>query len=286
MPPTLGKLAREPVVHFLLVGALIFAAERVMSSPLAPTPGAAEPGRERPVDRRIVVDEAARKTVTEDWVTAHDRPPTDEELRAGIEKWVDDEVLFREGMQRGLDVGDARVRERVRSKMAGILAGQVAAPEPTRQDLEAWFLAHQADYAKPELVDFVHVFVAGDGPESRARAAALLEQLRGGANPNGLGDTFSGGRRYRRRKLPDLQESFGEDFAAALANQRQGDWELLHSRFGMHVVRVEQRTAAGAPALDEVEAAVRQDWQEKRRAERIVEAMGALRRRYQVVTEP
>jgi hypothetical protein len=258
----------------------------VVSPRVATGPAAPEPGAERAVDRRIVVDEAARKTVTEDWVTAHDRTPTEEEMRAGIDKWIDDEILFREGMQRGLDLGDARVRERVRSKMAGVLAGQVAAPEPTRQDLEAWFQAHQAEYARPELVDFVHVFVTGDGPESRARAAARLEQLRGGANPNGLGDTFSGGRRYRRRKLPDLAQSFGEDFAAALANQPQGTWEVLHSRFGMHVLRVEQRTAAGAPALEAVEAAVRQDWQEKQRAQGIAAAMGALRQRYQVVTDP
>jgi hypothetical protein len=286
MPPALGKLAREPLLHFLVAGALLFALERAVG-PRRPgtAPAAAGAGDVRDAERRIVVDQRIRDLLSEEWAGGHGRPPTADELGALVDKWVEDEMLFREGLLRGLDRDDPRVRDRVKTKMALVFETQVSAPEPTKADLEAYFASHADRYARPELFDFVHVFVAGDGPEASARAADILARLRAGAAPDGLGDTFSGGRRYRRRKLPDLAEAFGADFAAALARQEPGSWELLRSKHGLHLLRVEERTAARAPALSEVERDVRRDWQTEQRGNALGAALAELRRQWVVVRE-
>ncbi|MEJ7733942.1 MAG: peptidylprolyl isomerase [Polyangiaceae bacterium] len=287
MPPVLGKLAREPLLHFLVVGALLFALERAVG-PRRPAPAkavagaAGEPGQ---AERRIVVDQRIREALSEEWAAGHGRPPTADELGALVDRWLEDEMLFREGLLRGLDRDDPRVRERVKTKMALIFETQVSAPEPTRADLEAYFASHADRYARPELFAFVQVFVAGDGAEASARAGEILGRLRAGAAPDGLGDTFSGGRRYRRRKLPDLAEAFGDDFAAGLGKMEPGTWELLRSRHGLHLLRVEERTAARAPALSEVERDVRRDWQTEQRGNALGLALAELRKQWVVVRE-
>ena len=286
MALALGKIAREPLLQFLLAGALLFALERAVG-PRRAAPGALAGGvaSANSIDRRIVVDQRIRDELAEEWTGGHGRPPTADELGALVDRWLDDEMLYREGLVRGLDQDDPRVRERVRSKMALVFETQVSAPEPTPADLEAYFASHTDRYLKPELVDFVHVFVAGDGPEASARAAEILERLRAGARPDGLGDTFSGGRRYRRRKIPDLAESFGEAFAAGVAKLQVGTWEQLRSKQGLHLVRVDERTPPRTPALGEVARDVRSDWQTERRGNALGEALVELRKQWEVVRE-
>lgn len=287
MPPALGKLLREPLLLFLIAGGLLFALERAVRprepSPVALIAGA--PANAAAVDRRIVVDQRIRDMLAEEWSGGHGRPPTPDELGALVDKWLDDEMLYREALVRGLDQDDVRVRERLRTKMALVFETQVSAPEPSAAELQAYFDQQPERYAKPELVDFVQVFVAGEGPDADVRAKEILARLRAGARADGLGDTFSGGRRYRRRKIPDLAEAFGAEFADALAKQQTGAWELLRSRHGQHLVQIEERSPARAVTLAEVQRDVRRDWQTERRGNALGAALAELRKQWVVVRE-
>ena len=284
MPGGVRKLLREPLVHFLIVGALIFAVHRLVAPVQRPDPRAARSADS--LDRRLVVDASVRTAIAEQWTQSHGREPTPVELEEQVARWIDDELLYREGVARGLDRDDPRVRERVAYKMAHVVRAQAVVPEPSQQELLAWFEQHRDKWATEELYDFVHVFVAGDDEAARARITDLAAKLQGGADPSGMGDTFSGGRRYRRRKLDDLAKAFGDEFVSGMERQPEGSWVVRRSRHGMHAVRVEARTPARAPDFAAVEADVRKDWEAARRGEVFEEAMRALRARWQVVRQP
>jgi hypothetical protein len=263
------RVLREPLVHFVALGVVLFAVDAASS-------------REEPAPDRIVVSDLVRADLAQQWESAHGERPREEKLDELVERWIDEEVLYREGLARGLGQDDPAVRSRVVSQMGFVLSEAAAVPEPTDAALRAWAEAHREELAQGTRVDFTHVFVEGSDDAARARADEMLALVRGGASPAGLGDRFSGGRRYRQREIDDLAQTFGEDFAGGVETQAIGAWEILPSRYGLHVVRVDARTERREPSFGEVRARARDAWIEERRTAIVEERIDALREAYRI----
>lgn len=279
----LPRIARDPLVHFVLLGAMLFAVDRfVASRSNEPSRHGSPSERTSAAEKRITLSAETRRLLVEEQTRSLGRPPTDAEMKAVIERWIDEEVLYREGLARGLEKDDPPIHHLVAQKMSFLLEQALILPSPTDRDLQTWFDAHADRWAKPALVDFTQVFVQGDDTKADERAHALLGQLEKGADPGGMGDTFSGGRRYRRRNIADLAESFGADFTQGLAEQKEGTWALRRSRFGFHAVRIDKRTPAEKPALSDVRAEVEEDFKRAKRNEKLAEAIAALRKAWTV----
>lgn len=276
---------REPLVHFALLGGLLFAFDAMRSEDDAAARAEVCAGAGVPPGP-IVVDDALRATLVRQWEQTHATPPDPAQLERLVERWIDEEVLYREGLAAALAEGDAVVRERIASQMAYVLGARIVVPEPTEDELRAWFEDHASTWAEPDRVDFTQVYVAGDDAAAQARAGELLGLLQGGADPDGLGDTFAGGRRFRGRRLVELAERFGPAFVEGIDAQPEDTWMVRPSALGLHLVRIDRRTASRQPALDAVRDAVRHDWQEARHGAALQEATQALRRRWEVVVSP
>jgi hypothetical protein len=277
----LRALVREPLVHFAILGASLFALDAATSQ--SDEASAAEASGAFAVPSGpIVVDATLRAALVEQWAKTHPAPPDAAQLEQLEQRWIDEEVLYREGLARSLADGDAVVRERIASQMAYVLQSRIVTPEPTEDELRAAMDASASTQAQADRVDFTQVFVAGTDDAAQARANELLHQLQGGADPDGLGDTYAGGRRFRARRIADLAQRLGDAFVEGLDVQREGTWALRRSDEGFHLVRIDRRTAAQAPDLD----TVRHDWQQARRDEAMTQAKQELRSRWEIVVAP
>lgn len=285
MHAALRALVREPLVHFALLGALLFALDAMISGDDADAPAGACTGLGVP-EGPIVVDAAVRATLIEQWEQSHPAPPDAAQLERLVERWIDEEVLYREGLARALAEGDAVVHERIASQMSYVLGSRLVAPEPTEDELRAAFEADAGKWAQPDRIDFTQVYVDGRDEPALARARELLGLLQGGADPDGLGDTFAGGRRFRGRRIAELAERFGAEFVDGIDAQPEGTWALRRSGAGLHLVRVDRRTTARAAELDAVRDTVRHDWQEAWRAAALQQATQELRGRWEIVVSP
>src|SRR5688572_8267161 len=98
----LRKLAAEPLVHFVLLGAALFA----LNAWLTPIEG-----------KQIVVGEARIRAIAENHRRTWQRAPTREELDALVDEFVREEVFYREALARGMDREDNTIRRRLRQKM-------------------------------------------------------------------------------------------------------------------------------------------------------------------------
>jgi len=280
MRSRLRAAVREPLVHFVVIGLLLFAADRWRHG--------APPQRARPVApaarSAIVVDAELRRWLADGIARARGgTAPAAAELDDAVAHWIDEEVLYREGLERGLDRDDPAVRKRIADKMAFILEKEITVPPPSEAELRAWFDRERERFARPERVDFTHVFVAGSDAGAEARARQLLARLEAGEDPELLGDRFSGGQRYRGRKPADLAESFGAGFARDLDRQPIGRWQLRRSRHGLHLVRVDKVEAGEGADFDAARLDVAKEWSDARRAEELAARVRALRARWQVV---
>ncbi len=266
-----ARLAREPLVHFLLIGLLFFL--------LFAAVGGGGGGRSIKVDGAIVADLAARFQLT--W----QRPPTPEELRVLVESHVQDEIFYREGLELGLERDDPMIKRRVRQRVVALAEESGAASEVTDAELNTWLSAHPERYAEPALVTFQQVMVdpMKRGPSTGAALKAIQSELAAKRDPATLGDGQMLPPRVDLLPMDLVARDFGEGFAKALAAMKVGSWEgPVRSGYGIHLVRLERRLPGRKPALDEVRLAVARDWEADRRAKAADAYYQRLRKDYDV----
>lgn len=272
MPSLASRLRREPLLLFALIGALLFGADRLRHPP--PT----QPGA-------IVLTRDFVDGVRRDLTHRGGRPPSQDELRAALERFADEEVLYREAASLGLDRGDPIVRRRMIQKMEVLLGGE--AIEPTSAELSAWRDAHRDRYASPSTVDITQVYLAATRGDSLAQdCAAARARLEAGALPSTVGDPFVDGTTLRARSRERLATQLGDAFARAVFAAPTGEWVgPLASPYGCHHARVESR----APPRDEALAALRErlraDLLDDRRASSRRQALQLLRARHVIRVE-
>lgn len=232
---------REPLVHFLLLGALLFGWYQWRSG------GAGA--------NRIVITTGQVASLTAAFERTWMRPPTDTELKALVDEFVREELAVREATAQGLEQGDIVIRRRLRQKFEFLLEDDVAATAPIDAELQAWLDAHPEQFQREVVVGLRQVFVNTDRRGDRARpdAAAILARLRAGADPFTLGDATLLPAEVAPSRLLDVGRQFGDDFATAVALLEPGQWAgPVESGYGLHLVYVTERTAASAPTLEEV----------------------------------
>jgi peptidyl-prolyl cis-trans isomerase C len=262
------SIAREPMVHFLALGAALFA----LHAAVAP----------RPADH-LEITAAFVDALRAEQRERSGRLPTDAETRGLVERHVGEELLYREALALGLDRGDVIVRRRLVQKME--LLARASVREPTDAELAAHLAAHPDRFRAAEAVSFRHVFVSRDrhGAAAAAKADELLAALRGGADPATLGDPFVAGSSFARRTRADLESTFGAPFAeAALAAPLAGWSGPIASTYGLHLVHASARDGTAPPDLAAARARVREDLLTERREGAVRAEIDRLRARYAV----
>lgn len=275
----LYRFLREPLVHFVLLGAALFAAYVWLN----PGDGSAAGD--------IVVTEGRIRNLTETFSRTWQRPPTAEELDGLVEDYIREEVLYREGVALGLDRDDTIIRRRLRQKLEFISEDEANAIEPTDVELAEYLAKNADDYRVESQLTFTQVFLdpSKRGDQFDADAAALLDLLRtrgDKADPAALGDSLMLEPRYELAAESDIARLFGSEFETALRDQAVGEWVgPLKSGYGAHLVRIEARTPGRMAELSEVRNEVTRDWAARRRLDLLDAQYQALRSRYQVRIE-
>lgn len=238
---------REPLVHFLVAGAVLF----VALSGRTPDVG----------ERRIVVDEAVVTGLVNHHIRAFRRPPTAQELDDLITDHVRSEVYYREALRLGLDQDDEVVKKRLRNKMLAIAGAEAEAARPSDAQLQALLDADPARYAAPPRINLEQLYLGDDTPDVRAAAAAALKGLAPGARPTVATAALPLASRFVAASQSDLAAQLGDDFAAALATLPVGSWSgPVVSGFGLHLVRITERLPAPPPRLADVRQRLENDW--------------------------
>ena len=311
-------LARAPALHFLVIGALLFA----ISSRSA---------ERAPLRAPIVISAERVQEIRDEHARSLGAPPSPAEMESLLAREADDEMLYREALLLGLDRGDKAVEWRVIEKMeflygeeAGTYAdalqrglalglqrddvvvrnglvtkmkllakGTSRSEEPTgdalERELEAYYGRHKDDYSQPESFTLTHVFLRGD--EKRAvEAKSLRAKLEAEASPPGAsfryGDPFVTGSLVRATPRAGLVKMFGEAFASAVAALEPNRWsEPIRSPYGLHLVWLSEKRGAGVAPLEDVRTQVVQSYRAERQREYAERMMDEIRAAYDVRIE-
>ena len=257
-------LAREPLLHFLLLGALIFGADRLIAA-------------QRGDPQTIVVSADVRKESAEIFKSGMKRDPSPADLKVLVDRWVDNEVLYREGLALGLDRGDSSLRERVIFTALSLTQSGLNLPKIERDGLRQWFEARHARYDAPARVDFMEAVV------NIERSAESLKPFVEALNGRGKSEVESSLRVFKDRPRGNLVQGYGEAFTAALEQATPGEWQALASADGLRVVRLVQLTAGEPARFEAIEEAVYRDWKDDTMAELTTRAVREMGKKFKVL---
>ena len=257
---------REPLLHFLVVGAALFGVDHLFNK-----------GQDE--DRTIVVDAAVDAEAIKVFQEARNRVPNADELYALRRVWLDNEVLYREGLALRMDRGDKAIKDRVIFKALSMVNAGLQRPVVDDAKLRSWFEANRAKYDEPARFDFQEAVIAGDSTELAASAfATALES--GQAS-----DAQAGLRVFQGRPHANILQSYGAEFATELAVAPVGIWRAMRHGDGWRVMRLQAITAAKAASFEPLRGIVLQDWTDSVMAEQRSASVREMAKKYTIKHE-
>ncbi|SHG11743.1 PPIC-type PPIASE domain-containing protein [Microbulbifer donghaiensis] len=273
------RLLREPLVHFLVLGAALFAGYDYLYS------GDRD---ESPHQIALTLDELRQLGLL--FNAQWRRQPTPEEFSQLVEFKIRQEVLYREALAMGLDKNDEIVKRRMAQKMQFLAEDVAAAREPTTEELKTWYEKNSDKFSLPSRVSFRHLYFSPDRRGARARddAAQALAELAGQPEEStpteSLADRFMFQDYYADRTSESLAKDFGPEFAVAAPKLPLGSWQgPLESGYGWHLVYVDSLTPGRVPAFEEIEPDVKTAWLGAQKEAAWAKAYREMRAKYTVL---
>ena len=198
-----------------------------------------------------------------------------------IEAFIEDEILYREAYNRGLDKADTRMRRNLIRNMRSLLMGEI--PEPTQEELKRYFEANRAKYSRPPTLSLQQVFYRDHStvPDD------LLDQLRAGLDPTTVGESFRAyGRSLSRVSTRELSAIFGADAARSIISLEDDQWhgpfESLH---GLHFLRITDRQPSQEAHYEDVRFYLEKEWPMVQSRAIIEKEVEKLKKQYDIIIE-
>ena len=277
----LRRLVRDPLVHFLLIGAGIYLAYALLDS---------ESAAEDPSSITITQEEI--RALTDQWTRLWNRPPTEAELATVLRNHVRTRVLYQEALAMGLDKQDPVIERRLAQKVE-LLSRSLVTPEPAGDDvLAAWYAENVDRFRDPATYTLFQVFFDPDerGQATMRDAEAALDRLQAldqiPEDLSGYGDDAITQNYYPARTELQLGKAFGSGFAEQVVRLEPGRWHgPVLSGFGAHLVYVQDVAQPEATALADIRDAVQEAWmleQVEELSERFIQELVS---RYNIIVE-
>jgi len=275
----MAKWLKEPLLHFLLLGALIFVVYGLLP----------EKGRSHD---EIFISGGQQENLINTFARTWQRPPTAEEFKGLLDDFVRQEIATREGQAMGLDQDDIIIRRRLRQKLE-LLAEDVAALNaPSEEQLQLYLDEHADDFRLEPVISLRQIYFSPDRRSENTQhdAEALLQRISMDGPDAALaypGDPLPLPMELRAVSASEIARMFGNDFARGLATIEPGKWSgPVKSGFGSHLVFVTDRKEGRAPSLEEVRSVVQRDWFSQRRNEAVEGMYARLAENYTIKVEP
>jgi len=261
------NILKEPLVHFLAAGCLLFLLFNLVNNDFSQQNG-----------RRITVDKERLLTFMQyrsrafrpDAAEAQLAAMSGKQLQELVDNYVREESLYREAKALGLDANDFIVRQRLIKSIEFITEGFVdTAARISDEDVDQYYADNKNDYfVKPHLT-FTHVFIDGDKndrDEALPLANAKLQEMNTNQvpfeNSPQHGDRFPYHVNYVERGAQFVASHFGAAMSKTLFEmpadgvQWQGPFE---SPYGFHLVLLTNRADGFFPTMDEIRGRVSED---------------------------
>ena len=275
------KFFREPLVHFLLIGAALFVIYAYWGQPDVTEN-----------ERAITITAGEIEWLSDSWQKRWNRPPTKQEREGLINQYLKEMILYREALAMGLDRDDTVIRRRLAQKLEFLSQDLISPTPPSEEELLSYFIEHMDRYQQPDLITFTHIFFDPDKrgnqtlKDAETAKAELISLQQPTQDARSFGDQFMLQSYYPERSEAEVAKLFGSGFAGPVFKLTPLQWHgPVLSGYGTHLVFVHDLNKTPPPELTEVEEQVKQDWTNDQREKLNDQFIASLMGRYEVTIE-
>ena len=271
-------LLREPLLHFLLIGAALFLVFDQVGDPVE-------------IDNRIVVSQADLDILANDWLRRTGRPPSPQQVEQQLRQYIREQVLSREAVNLGLDRDDVIIRRRLAQKMQFLFDDLGQVPDPTDADLNVFMSKHVERFTLPATLSFRHIFLDPDsrGEAIQDQAKQLISRLQESnavVDTSELGDPILLPLQFDNQTRLQISNLLGDEFAEQVYRLPVSRWSgPVASGYGLHLVYVHSRTAARVQPLTEVQQSVIRQWRAAKQQELNDLFYQGINQRYEIILD-
>ena len=308
------RLLAEPLLHFALLGGLLFFTGAYWK------PWLADLGSEQ----SITITHTVKQRLAQNWFQQTGQAPSDTQMAALVQQHIADEVLFREALRLNLHENDPVIQLRLAKNMqfvdqsesspeqlvdAALALGMLESDLVVRRrliqrmqhhiesqvsvsqaEVLRYLQDHDAVSNKPTRYNFRHIFFSNDPantqtPVIRAqRIHSQLETRPDEAEKQNLGDAFALGQSFKHLSANEIRQQFGEAMAEQITQAETGSWlGPVSSYYGQHLIKVDTAiTPQSSPSLAERKKAIATVFKQKERRA-LQTAIQDLQKRYRIV---
>ena len=278
VPKQMNRWLKEPLLHFALLGMVIFAVSAWRE-------------RQRPAENAAANIEITAGTIAwlrEGFTRQWHREPDADDLRGLLNDHLREEVLYREALAMGLDRNDSIVRRRMAQKMDFLTQDVAAAEDPDDATLRKFFGENSSRYATAARVSFRHVFFSKErrGANLEKDASEALAALAHGRSDETMGDPFLREHEFTDANADEIAAALGREFAEKVAVMPAGEWRgPFASSYGVHLVRVSKRAEPQPSKFEAVREAVARDFSDERRRTANHDFLERLKTQYRITVD-
>jgi parvulin-like peptidyl-prolyl isomerase len=269
------QLLREPLLHFAVAGAILFAGYSWLNNTQADTT-AIEPVRIGEGDVRWL-----KQTWSSQWV----REPSPEELKGLVDDLLNEKLMAREAEAIGLGEDDTIIRRRLAQKLKFLVEDTAQLAEPSETELRQFYAANASYFETPGSLSLRQIYF---NPEHRTDAQADATAALAALSAQGEAELTAGDRLLFGESFDDTDElalagMFGADFAHQVLALEPGGWRgPVKSGYGFHLVFVARRTPKAPKPFETVRNEVLAEWRGARQTELSRAYLVELRKKYGV----
>ncbi len=269
----LKNMIKDPFVHFMALGALIF---------LITENDITFPSNNELDKEEIVVNHQIENLLFISFKANQGRHPTDLEKQSLIDNYIREEILVREAIELGLNQNDHVIRTRLVELVNTMGLANTPIEEPSEQQLQQLAEADLARYASGGQFSLEHIYLGqAPSPDIIRQTETALEQ---GHPPTSLGQPSKFGFRLNHASKETIIELFGPHFFQAALDVELKEWSApTPSPLGIHLVRVVERTLPSIPPIEKIRYRLTSDWHNQQKTKLLEDIYQQYRKSYSVI---
>ena len=237
------KLWKEPLLHFLLLGFLLFALYSIVN-------------KQNDSDNIIMIDDYDMNNIIASWEMQWKRLPTDEELKSLVDQNIKQEIFYQEAIKMKLDHNDEIIKRRLAQKMEFLSNDLATINEPTDKELKRFYDAHFEDYLTPYLYSFYQIICKQDNrTDPKNDAEQILSKYSNASfeEMKNKGDVLPFPYYFENIDANELNRQLGMQFSKALETTKINGWMgPISSGFGYHLVYIVEKKGPQIPDFESV----------------------------------
>ena len=232
----------------------------------------------------IVIYDDEIESLIASWQEQVGREPNEDEISKIINQLVEEEILYREALKLGLDKNDIIIKRRLAQKL-GFLRQEINTKEPSKKDLQDYFLKHKSNYFQEAKYTFTHHYFSKDQQGWKRAEEALIKLIQ---SDEGIrSDPFMDKKNFSLKTDKEIERIFGKGFSKNLDNINLNQWSgPFRSIYGSHLILLLGKTQPKEASFEEVYNQVLSDFLLKRQEELDKSYLNDLKAEYKIVINP